>query len=111
MPTHIDIQCGHYRDAMHWNQEAIVADRKFYDRAGPMNFYSGDPVDNDHFATYGAMLLGQYASAIAAADELNQTMPEAMLRIPSPPMTDFFESYVSLAHGLIRFGKWHEITA
>jgi hypothetical protein len=41
MPTHIDIQCGHYRDAMHWNQKAVIADRKFYDRAGPMNFYSG----------------------------------------------------------------------
>src|SRR5580693_3520903 len=41
MPTHIDVQCGHYRDAMHWNQKAIIADRKFYDRAGPMNFYSG----------------------------------------------------------------------
>ncbi len=96
MPTHIDIQCGHYRDAMHWNQKAIIADRKFYDRAGPMNFYSGYRIHNYHFAAYGAMFLGQYAPAIAAADELIETMPEAMLRIPSPPMADFFESYVSI---------------
>ena len=112
MPTHIDIQCGHYRDAMHWNRKAIVADRKFYDRAGPMNFYSGYRVHNYHFAAYGAMFLGQYAPAIAAADELIETMPEAMLRIPSPPMADFFESYVSIRqHVLIRFGKWREIIA
>jgi tetratricopeptide (TPR) repeat protein len=112
MPTHIDIQCGHYRDAMHWNQKAIVADRKFYDRAGPMNFYSGYRVHNYHFAAYGAMFLGQYAPAIAAADELIETMPEEMLRIPSPPMADFFESYASIRqHVLIRFGKWHEIIA
>jgi tetratricopeptide (TPR) repeat protein len=112
MPTHIDIQCGHYRDAMHWNQKAIVADRKFYDRAGPMNFYSGYRIHNYHFAAYGAMFLGQYAPAIAAADELIETMPEAMLRIPSPPMADFFESYLSIRqHVLIRFGKWHEIIA
>jgi tetratricopeptide (TPR) repeat protein len=112
MPTHIDIQCGHYRDAMHWNQKAIVADRKFYDRAGPMNFYSGYRIHNYHFAAYGAMFLGQYAPAIAAADELIETMPEALLRIPSPPMADFFESYVSIRqHVLIRFGKWHEIIA
>jgi tetratricopeptide (TPR) repeat protein len=112
MPTHIDIQCGHYRDAMHWNQKAIIADRKFYDRAGPMNFYSGYRVHNYHFAAYGAMFLGQYAPAIAAADELIETMPEAMLRIPSPPMADFFESYVSIRqHVLIRFGKWREIIA
>jgi tetratricopeptide (TPR) repeat protein len=112
MPTHIDIQCGHYRDAMHWNQKAIVADRKFYDRAGPMNFYSGYRVHNYHFAAYGAMFLGQYAPAIAAADELIETTPEEMLRIPSPPMADFFESYVSIRqHVFIRFGKWQEVIA
>ena len=110
MPTHIDIQCGHYRDAMHWNQKAIIADRKFYDRAGPMNFYSGYRIHNYHFAAYGAMFLGQCAPAIAAADELIETMPEAFLRIPSPPMADFFEGYVSIRqHVLIRFGRWHEI--
>ena len=112
MPTHIDIQCGYYRDAMHWNQKAIIADRKFYDRAGPMNFYSGYRIHNYHFAAYGAMFLGQFAPAIAAADELIETMPEAFLRIPSPPMADFFESYVSIRqHVLIRFGRWQEIIA
>ena len=112
MPTHIDIQCGHYRDALYWNQKAIVADRKYYDREGPMHFYSGYRIHNYHFAAYGAMFLGQYAPAIAAADELIETMPEAMLRIPSPPMADFFESYVSIRqHVLIRFGKWQEIVA
>jgi len=112
MPTHIDVQCGHYRDSMHWNQKAIIADRKFYDRAGPMNFYSGYRVHDYHFAAYGAMFLGQYAPAIAAADELIETMPEEALRVPSPPMADFFESYISIRqHVLIRFGKWPEIIA
>lgn len=110
MPTHIDVQCGHYRDTMHWNQKAIIADRKFYDRAGPMNFYSGYRIHNYHFAAYGAMFLGQFAPALAAADEMVTTMPEEMLRIPSPPMADFFESYVSVRqHVLVRFGKWQQI--
>jgi tetratricopeptide (TPR) repeat protein len=112
MPTHIDIQCGHYRDAMLWNQKAIIADRKFYDREGPMNFYTGYRVHNYHFAAYGAMFLGQYAPAIAAADELIETLPEALLRTVSPPMADFFEGYVSIRqHVLVRFGKWREIIA
>ncbi len=112
MPTHIDIQCGHYRDAMHWNQKASIADRKFYDRAGAMNFYTGYRIHNYHFAAYGAMFLGQYAPAIAAADELIETMPDALLRIPSPPMADFFEGYVPIRqHVLIRFGKWRDIIA
>jgi tetratricopeptide (TPR) repeat protein len=110
MPTHIDVQCGHYRDTMHWNQKAIIADRKFYDRAGPMNFYTGYRIHNYHFAAYGAMFLGQFAPALAAIDEMLTTMPEAMLRIPSPPMADFFESYVSVRqHVLVRFGKWQQI--
>ena len=52
------------------------------------------------------MFLGQYAPAIAAADELIETMPEEALRITSPPMADFFESYASIRqHVLVRFGK------
>jgi hypothetical protein len=58
------------------------------------------------------MFLGQYAPAIAAADEMVETMPEEFLRIPSPPMADFFESYVAVRqHVLVRFGKWREILA
>jgi tetratricopeptide (TPR) repeat protein len=58
------------------------------------------------------MFLGQFAPAIAAADELVETMPEAFLRIPSPPMANFFEAYVAIRlHVLIRFGKWREIIA
>ena len=95
MPTHIDIQCGHYRDVVLWNQKAIVGRPQVLRRApGAMNFYSVYRVHNYHFVAYGAMFLGQYEPAIAAADELIETMPEAMLRIPSPPMADFFESYL-----------------
>ncbi len=40
MPTHIDVLCGHYRDVVVYNQKAIVADRKFLARQGPMNVTS-----------------------------------------------------------------------
>lgn len=110
MATHIDIQCGQYHDAMLWNQKAIIADRKYYDRAGPHNFYSLYRLHNYHFAAYGAMFLGQYAPAIAAANEMISTMPESVLRTPSPPLADFFESYIAARqHVLVRFGKWEEI--
>ena len=110
MPSHIDIQCGHYQDVVLWNQKATVADRKYYERAGALNFYTAYRVHNHHFVAYGAMFLGQYAPAIAAANELIETMPEAMLRIPSPPMADLFESFVAVKqHVLVRFGKWEEI--
>src|SRR6188474_1886504 len=58
------------------------------------------------------MFLGQYGAALAAAQELIDTTPEALLRIPSPPMADFVEGYLSMKqHVLVRFGKWREIIA
>ena len=49
---------------------------------------------------------------MAAAQEMIDKTPEALLRIPSPPMADFVESYLSMKqHVLIRFGKWREIIA
>ena len=112
MPTHIDILCGYYRDALFYNQKASEADRKFLERDGAMNFYTAYRIHNHHFAIYGAMFLGQYEPAIAAAQELIDTTPEELLRTPSPPMADFIESYLSMKqHVYIRFGKWHEIIA
>ena len=64
MPTHIDIQCGEYRDALHWNLKGIEADLKIAERQGRMNFYTAYRVHNYHFAIYGAMFLGQYEPAM-----------------------------------------------
>ncbi|MCL5778652.1 tetratricopeptide repeat protein [Limibaculum sp. FT325] len=112
MPTHIDILCGQYRDVLYWNQKGIEADRKYYDRHGALNFYSAYRIHNYHFAIYGAMFLGQYEPALAAAEELIETTPEELLRLPTPPMADFIESYISMKqHVFIRFGKWREIIA
>ena len=110
MPTHIDILCGDYHNVLVGNQNAIRADRKFLERSGAMNFYSAYRIHNYHFAIYGAMYLGQFEPAMAAAQELINTTPEELLRLPSPPMADFMESYISMKqHVLIRFGKWREI--
>jgi tetratricopeptide (TPR) repeat protein len=110
MPTHIDVLCGHYGDVVRWNQMATEADRKFLEREGPMNFYSAYRIHNYHFTIYGAMFLGQYAPAIDAADALIETMPEALLRIESPPMADHLEAYHAMKqHVLVRFGRWQAI--
>ena len=112
MPTHIDVLCGNYRDVVVYNQKAIAVDRKYLAREGAMNVYSLYRTHNHHFVVYGAMFLGQYTPAIKAAQELIDTTPEALLRIPSPPMADFIEGYIPMKqHVLVRFGKWREIIA
>ena len=112
MPTHLDVLCGQYRDVVVYNQRAIVADRKFLAKEGPLNLYAAYRTHNYHFAIYGAMFLGQYTPAIEAAQELIDTTPEALLRVSSPPMADFIEGYIPMKqHVLIRFGKWQDIVA
>ena len=110
MATHIDIQCGHYHNALHWNQQAIIADRKALERNGLFTFYSGYRLHNYHFAAYGAMFLGQFEAAWAAARELVDVTPEDFLRVPSPPFADYFEGYMAVwVHVLIRFGRWQQL--
>ncbi len=110
MPTHLDVLCGQYRDVVVYNQKAIVADRKFLAKEGPLNLYAAYRTHNYHFAIYGAMFLGQYTPAIEAAQELIDTTPEDLLKVPSPPMADFIEGYIPMKqHVLVRFGKWQDI--
>ena len=112
MPTHIDVLCGHYRTVVECNHNAIVADRKYLEREGALNFYSAYRSHNYHFKIYGAMFLGQFGPAMEAAEELIETLPEELLRMGSPPMADWLEGFVPMKqHVLIRFGRWRDILA
>jgi len=112
MPTHIDVLCGNYRDVVVYNQKAVEVDRKYLAREGPGGIYAMYRSHDHHFIIYGAMFLGQFEPAIKAAQELIDTTPEELLRVPSPPMADFLESYLATKqHVLVRFGKWREIIA
>ncbi|MEY9361143.1 tetratricopeptide (TPR) repeat protein [Bradyrhizobium yuanmingense] len=112
MPTHLDVLCGQYNDVLLYNQKALATDRRFLAYSDDPGVYLVYVIHNFHFAIYGAMFLGQYAPAIAAAEELIATVPEPVLRIQSPPMADFLEGYLTMKqHVLVRFGKWHDIIA
>ena len=112
MATHIDIQCGEYHDTLYWNQKGIEADLKIAEREGRMNFYTAYRVHNYHFAIYGAMFLGQYEPAMAAAEDMITEIPVELLKQESPPMADFLEGYISMkTHVQIRFGRWRDIIA
>jgi len=112
MPTHIDVLCGNYRDVIESNAKAIIADRKYLQREGALNFYSLYRCHDYHFKIYGALFAGQPEAALAAADEMIATLPEELLRTESPPMADWLEGFIPMKmHALIRFGRWQEILA
>ncbi len=112
MPSHIDVLCGNYRDAVVSNLSAVQVDRRFVDREGPLNFYSLYRAHNLHFVVYSAMFEGSSAIALQAADELSGQLSPELLAIESPPMADWLEAFVPLRiHVLVRFGRWDELIA
>lgn len=110
MPSHIDVLCGHYYAGLVANSKAILADRKYLERQGPLNFYTLYRSHDYHFKLYSAMFLGQYRPALEAANELIASIPEELLRVTKPPMADWLEGFVPMKmHVLVRFGKWQAI--
>lgn len=106
MGSHIDVLCGDYHNVLHRNLAAVEVDDRFKDYAGAANFYALYRIHNLHFASYGAMFLGQKQAAIAAARRLREEVPDDVVR--SYP--DIFETFVAAApHVYIRFGMWSEI--
>ena len=58
------------------------------------------------------MFAGRRAAALQAAQELEETLPEDLLRIEVPPMADWLESFYPMRlHVLVRFGMWDELIA
>ena len=110
MPSHIDVRCGHYYEAVKSNERAITADRIYLANEGAMNFHTLSRIHNLHLKIYASLFLGQFKGAMEAAEEIIATTPEALLRIKNPAMADWMEGYLGMkAHVFIRFGKWQEI--
>lgn len=110
MPTHLDMLCGRYQEAIASNSEAIVADEKFLANSGPLNFYTLYRAHDYHFRVYAAMFAGRAQVAFDTCDKLEASMPQSLLEIESPPMADWLEAFLTMrSHVCIRFGKWEDI--
>lgn len=106
MPTHIDVLCGDYQNVVARNHRAILADHKYLDRAGALNFYTLYRCHNYHFKIYGAMFLGQRKVALDTAAELAATLTPDVVE----PLADWVEGFYPMKqHVLIRFGEWDVI--
>ncbi len=110
MPSHIDVRCGHYHEAVVTSDRAIEADRVYLANEGAMNFHTLSRIHNLHMKIYASLFLGQFKAAMAAAQELIATTPEELLRMEELNAADWMEAYIGIkAHVLVRFGKWREI--
>ncbi len=108
MATHIDVLCGQYQNVISRNHKAAQRDRSFTALRGAQNFYTVYRIHNVHFEAYGAMFLAQKTTAMNAALELQQLLPEPIVAY----LPDLFEAFWGMkTHVMVRFGLWHEILA
>jgi tetratricopeptide (TPR) repeat protein len=109
MPSHIDIRCGRWQQAVEVNQKAVEADHRYREIVGrPKGLIIAYVAHNDEMLAYAAMMTGQRDLAIKHIRAMVAGMPQ-----------DFLQEYATLMEGyvamplevLVRFGLWDDILA
>ena len=111
MPGHTYVLCCEYEKATIASEKAIRADGLYVDHAGAFNFYTTARCHNFHLMMYACMYLGQFKSAMAAAEQMCATLSKVVLSVKDrPQLAITMEGYYSMKmHVLVRFGRWQEI--
>ncbi len=112
MPSHIDVLCGHYQEAMLANEQSHEVNEQYAAYAGVNNFYTIYRCHDIHFILYAAMFLGQSQKAMQAAEEMAAMVPPNLLIEGKAHLGHMLEGYVAMGvHAYIRFGEWQKIIA
>jgi len=109
MPSHIDVRCGRWEEAIIANEKAIQADDHYRDVSGkPLGFYRFYMAHNAHMLVFAAMMSGRSELAIRHIRAMVADMPAGWVKENAP----YADPYVSMPYEvLVRFGKWDEILA
>ena len=111
MGAHIYVLCGDFAQAVQQSRRAVVADDKYLAHAGAGNFYTTARCHDFHLYMYAAMFLGQYETALHAADRICTTATPELIAASYPFMAAILDGYSAMrTHVLVRFGRWRELT-
>lgn len=114
IPSHLDVIVGDWQSSITANTAPTRADEKYRlaDPSNTIDFYTFYRLHNYHSLIYAAMFAGRRADALDAVERMEKSVPESLLRIDSPPMADWLETFLTVrVHVLIRFGQWDDIIA
>lgn len=70
MPSHINVRCGRWKEAIVANERAIEADRKYRAQRPRQGFYRLYMLHNQHMLAYSAIMRGGSDKAIKAVDKM-----------------------------------------
>jgi tetratricopeptide (TPR) repeat protein len=108
MPSHIDVRCGRWAEAIEANEKAITADAAYTKRSPKQGFYHLYMAHNHHMLAFAAMQTGQSKKALDAVHTMLAGIPKEWVAVPAnAAVADGF--LASPLEIMIRFGKWDEI--
>ena len=109
MPSHIDIRCGRWHEAVDTNLKAIAADRRYRQIVGPpVGFINVYIAHNRHMLAYAAMMTGQRELAMKHIRAMVAEMPSDFLKENAMQAEGFVSMPLEV---MVRFGMWEEILA
>src|SRR4029077_20795378 len=109
MPSHIDIRCGSWHQAVDTNSKAIAANRRYRQIVGPpVGFINVYIAHNRHMLAYAAMMTGQRALAMKHIRAMVAEMPADFLKENATQAEGFAAMPLEV---MVRFGMWDEILA
>ncbi len=108
MPSHIDVRCGRWAEAIAANEKAIKADAAYREKAAKQGFYHLYMAHNHHMLGFAAMQRGQSKVALAAMREMLAGVPKEWVAVKeNAAIADGF--LAAPLEVMIRFGKWDDI--
>jgi tetratricopeptide (TPR) repeat protein len=108
MPSHIDVRCGRWQQAVEANERAIRADAAYTKRVPEQGFYRLYMAHNHHMLAFAAMQSGQSTRALGAVREMLAGVPKEWVAVPeNAAVADGF--LAAPLEVMIRFGKWDNI--
>ena len=109
MPSHIDIRCGRWQQAVDTNLKAVAADKRYRRLVGPpVGFLNVYVAHNRHMLAYAAMMTGQRAPAMKHIRAMVAEMPADFLKENATQAEGFVSMPLEV---MVRFGMWDEILA
>lgn len=108
MPSHIDVRCGRWAEAVTANEKAIKADAEYTRTAAKQGFYHLYMAHNHHMLGFAAMQLGQSKKALGAMREMLAGVPKEWVAVPeNAAIADGF--LAAPLEVMVRFGMWDEV--
>jgi len=108
MPSHIDVRCGRWVEAVEANEKAIKADADYRKLSPKQGFYNLYMAHNHHMLAFAAMQRGQSKKALGAVKEMLAGVPKEWVAVKeNAAIADGF--LAAPLEAMIRFGMWDEI--